>query len=214
MSNFRDYHNLYVQSGTLLLSDVFEEFRKTCIKEFELDACYLVSSPGLGWEACLKLTKAKLELLTDIDILLMLQKEIREGISQAILKYAKANNKYMKNYNKDKISSYLQYLDASNLYGWAMCKKLPTGGFKWDEPDKYTEEMIKNYDEDSSFGALLEVDIDYPKELHKIHRDVPFLCDRKLLNKTMKLITSFEDKKGYVVHISALKQALNYGLKF
>ena len=117
MSNFRDYHNLYGQSDTLLLSDVFEEFRKTCIKEFELDACYLVSSLGLGWEACLRLTKAKLELLTDIDMLLMFQKEIRGGISQAILKYAKANNKYMKNYNRDIISSHLQYLDANNLYG-------------------------------------------------------------------------------------------------
>ena len=188
MSNFGDYCNLYVQSDTLLLSDVFKEFRKTCIKEFELDQCYLVSSPGLACEACLKLTKAKLELLTDIDMLLMFEKGITGGISQAIVKYAKANDKYMENYNKDIIFSYLQYLDANNLYGWSMCKKLPIGRFNWDEPHKYTEEMIKNYDEDSSFCALLEVDIDYPKELHKIDRDVPFLCDRKLLNKTMKLM--------------------------
>ena len=126
-------------------------------------------------------------------MLLMFEKGIRRGISQAILKYVKAYNKYMKNYNKDIISSYLQYLDANNLYGWAMCKKLPIGEFKWDEPDKYTEEMIKNYDEDSSYCALLEVDINYPKELHKIHRNIPSLCDRKLLNKTMKLITPFAD---------------------
>ena len=77
-----------------------------------------------------------------------------------------------------------------------MCKKLPTGESKWDEPDKYTEEVIKNYEENSSYCALLKVDIDYPKELHKIHRDLPSLCDRKLLNKTMKLITSLADKKN------------------
>ena len=188
MSNFGHYHNLYVEFDTLLLSDVFEESRRTCIEEYELDPCYFVSLSGLAWEACLKLTKTKLELLTDIDMLLMFEKGITEGISQAILKYVKTNNKYLKNFNKDIISSYLQYLDANNLYGLAMCKKLPIGGFKWDEPHKYTEEMIKNYDEDSSLGALLEVDIDYPKELHKIDRDVPFLCDRKLLNKTMKLM--------------------------
>ena len=94
-----------------------------------------------------------------------------------------------------------------------MSIKIPIGGFKWVNPKKYTEEWIKNYDEDSKYGMVLEVDIEYPKELHKSHRDLPFLCDRKLLDKTNKLITSFEDKKEYVVHISALKQALNHGLK-
>ena len=212
-TNLGDYHDLYVQSDTLLLSDIFEEFRKTCINQYELDPCYFVSTPGLSWEACLKLTNVKLELFTDIDMLLMFEKGIRRGISQAIHKYAKANNKYMKSYNKNITSSYLQYLDANNLYGWAMSKELPIGGFKWVNPKKYTEEWIKNYDEDSKYGMVLEVDIEYPKELHKSHRDLPFLCDRKLLDKTNKLITSFEDKKEYVVHISALKQALNHGLK-
>ena len=212
-TNLGDYHDLYVQSDTLLLSDIFEEFRKTCINQYELDPCYFVSTPGLSWEACLKLTNVKLELFTDIDMLLMFEKGIRRGISQAIHKYAQANNKYMKSYNKNITSSYLQYLDANNLYGWAMSKELPIGGFKWVNPKKYTEEWIKNYDEDSKYGMVLEVDIEYPKELHKSHRDLPFLCDRKLLDKTNKLITSFEDKKEYVVHISALKQALNHGLK-
>ena len=145
-------------------------------------------------------------------MLLMFEKGTRGGISQAIHKYAKANNKYMKTYNKNVMSTYLQYINANNLYGWAMSKKLPIGGFKWDDTSKYTKET-KNYDENGKYGALLEADIEYPKELHLLHNDLPFLCDRKQINKTSKLITSFEDKKEYVIHISALKQALNHGFK-
>ena len=113
------------------------------VKEYKLDPTYFVSTPGLSLEACLKLSKVKLELLTDLDMLLMFEKGIRGGISQAIHKYAKSNNKYMKSYNKNVISSYLQYQDANNLYGWAMSKKLPFGNFKWDNANSYTEEMIK-----------------------------------------------------------------------
>ena len=196
-----------------LLSDVFEAFRKTCIKEYELDPTYFVSAPGLSWKVCLKLTKVKLELLTDLDMFLMDEEGIRGGISQAIHKYAKSNNKYMNSYNKNVISSLLQYQDANNLYGWAMSKKLPIGNFKCDNTNSYTEEMIKNYDENIKYGALLEVDVEHPKELHKLHRYLQFLAERKVINKTLKLITSFEDKEKYVVHISALKQALDHGLK-
>ena len=147
-------------------------------------------------------------------MLLMFEKGIRGGISQAITKYAKANNKYMKTYNKNIKSSYLQYIDANNLYGRDMCTKLPVRGFKWDDVNKYSNDMIKNYDEDGKYGAILEVDIEYPIHLQKQHIDLPFLCVRKILNKTSKLITSFENKKEYVIHISTLKQALNHGLKF
>ena len=147
-------------------------------------------------------------------MLLMFEKGIRGGISQAITKYAKANNKYMKTYDENIKSLYSQYIDANNLYGWAICKKLPVKNFKWNDVNKYTDDMIKNYHEDDKFGALLEVDIEYSNELHKLHIDLPFLCDRKTINKISKLITSFEDKKEYVIHISTLKQALNHGLKF
>ena len=143
-------------------------------------------------------------------MLLMFEKGMRGGISQAIHKYAKANNKYIKNYNKNLTSSYLMYLDANNVYGWAMYKKLPIGGFKWDNLDNYSEEIIKNYNENDKYGVLLEVGINYPKELHGF----PFLCGRKKLNKTNKLVKSLEDKKEYLVQISVLKQALNHGLKF
>ena len=197
----------------MLLLDVFETFRKTCIKEYESDPTYFVSAPGLSWKACLKLTKVKLDLLTDLDILLMFEKGIRGCISQAIHKYTKSNNKYMKSYNKDVILSYLQYQDANNLYGWAMSKKLPIGGFRWDNTNSYTEEMIKNYDENNKYGALLEVDIDYLKELHTLHRDLPFLVGRKVINKTSKLITSFENKEEREIHIAALKQSFKSWIK-
>ena len=153
----------------------------------------------------LKLTKVKLELLTDVDMLLMFEEGTRGGISQAIHKYATLNNKYMKNFNKELISTFLQHLDANNFYGWAMCKKLPIGEFKWIDPKEYTEEKIKSYDDNSNTGAILKVDIEYLKELHKLHKDLPFLCERRRLNKTSKLVTTLDDKKEYIVHISTLK---------
>ena len=115
-----NYHDLHVQCDTLLLADVFENFRNKCIEINELDPAHFLSAPGLAWESCLKNTGVKLELLTDYDVLLMTEKGIRGEICQAIHRYAKGNNKYMKNYDKDIESSYLAYLDANNLYGWAM----------------------------------------------------------------------------------------------
>ena len=129
--NLGDYHDLYVQSDTLLLADVFGNFRNVCIKVYDLDPDHFLSAPGLAWQARLKKTEVRLELLTDVDMLLMVEKGIRGGIYHAIYKYAKASNKYMKNYNKDKEESFLQYLDGNKLYGWAMSQKLPVSGFKW-----------------------------------------------------------------------------------
>ena len=118
-----EYHDLYVLSDTLLLPDVFENFRDKCIETYELDPAHFLSAPGLAWKACLKKTNVKLELLTDNDMLLMFEKGIRGGMCQATYRYA--NNKYMNNYDKNKESSYLEYLDANNLYRWAMSEKLP-----------------------------------------------------------------------------------------
>ena len=132
-------------------------------------------------------------------MLLMVEKGIRGGICQAIHRYAKANNKYMKNYDKDIISSYLMYLDANNLYGWAMSQKLPVNGFKWVEKSRlsrFNERFIKNYNENSDIGYFLEVDIDYPKELFNLHKDLPFLSESKEVNKIYKLICGVEDKKN------------------
>ena len=181
--NLGDYHDLYVQGDTLLLADVFENFRNKCIEIHELDPAHLLSASGLVWQACLKKAEVKLELLTDVDTLLMVEKGIRGRICHAIDRYAKANNKYMKNYDK-KESSYIQSLDENNLYGWAMSQKLPVDGFKWKKNMlKFNEEFIKNYDEDSDKGYILEVDVEYPKNLHDLHSDLPFLPERMKIKK-------------------------------
>ena len=137
-----------------------------CIKEYELDPAHFLSLPGLAWQACLKKTNIELELLTDYDMLLMIEEGIRVGICHSIHRYAKTNNKYMKNYNNNEESSYIQYLDANNLYGWAMFKKLPVNEFKWlDNEHVINEEFIKNYNENDKKGYILEIDVKYPKKL-------------------------------------------------
>ena len=181
LENLGDYHDLYVQSDTLLLADVFENFRDMCIKEYELNPAHFLSLLGLAWQACLEKTNIELEVLTDYDMLLMVEEGIRGGICHSIHRYAKANNKYMKNYNSNGESSYIQYLDANNLYGWTMSKKLPVNGFRWLDSNKINEtneEFIKNYNENDNKGYILEVDVKYPKKLHHLHSNLPFLSER------------------------------------
>ena len=151
IKNLGEYHDLYVQTDTVLLADVFEKCRCKCIEIYELDPSYFYSAPGLAWQACLKKTGVKLELLTDIDMLLMVEKGIRGGIYQSIHKYAKASNKHMKNYNKKIESSYLMYLDANNLHGWVMSQRLPVNRFKWENDIlRFSEDFKENYNENSN----------------------------------------------------------------
>ena len=143
---------------------------------------------------------------------MMVKKRIRGGTCHVIHRYAKANNKYTKNYDKNTESSYLECLDASNLYGWAMWQKLPVNNFKWIEKgdiSNFNENFIKNYDENSEKG---KVDIEYPENIHKLHSDLPFLLERMKINKCSKLTCTVQNKENYVIHIRALKQALNNGL--
>ena len=164
-------------------------------KVYELDPAHFLSLPGLAWQACLKKTNIELELLTDCDMLLMVEEGIRGGICHSIHRYAKANNKYMKKYNYNEESSYIQYLDANNLYGWAMSKKLPVNGFKWADSDEINEEFIKNYNGNDNKGYILEVDVIYSKRLHELHSDLPFLPERMKIDKCNKLICNLFDKK-------------------
>ena len=213
LDNLGDYHDLYVKSDTLLIADVFENFRDMCIKVYELDPAHFVSLPGLAWQACLNKTNMELELLTDYDMLLMVEEGIRGGICHSVHRYAKANNKYMKNYNNNKETPYIQYLDANNLYGWAMSKKLSVNGFKWIDNNEINEEFIKNYNDNDKKGYILEVDVKYLKRLHELHSDLSFLSERMEINKCKKLVCNLFNKKKNVTHINSLKQALNHGLK-
>ena len=131
-----EYHDLHVLSDTLLLTDVFENFRDGCMGNYKFDPAHVLSAPGLAWQTCLKKTGVKLELLTDNFMLMMIEKGIRGGMCQAVYRHAKANNKYMKNYDKDIESLYLEYLNSNNLYGWAMSQKLPVDRFEWVKKDE------------------------------------------------------------------------------
>ena len=216
IKNLGEYHDLYVQSDTALLADVFESFRDKCIEIYELDPARFLSAPGLAWQACLKKSQVKLELLTDNDMLLMFEEGIRGGMFQATYRYAKTNNKYMNNHDKNNESSYLEYLDANNLYGWAMSQKLPARNFKWIEKgdiSKFNEAFIKNYDENSYKGYILEVDVKYPEKIHMLHSDLAFLPERMKINKCTKLTCTIQNKENYVIHIRALKQAINHRLE-
>ena len=139
-NNLGNYYDLYGQSDTLLLADVFENVRNMSIEVYQLDLAHFSSAPGLAWQACLRKTGVKIEMLTNPDMLLMVEKGIRGRMSHATHRGAKANNKYMKNYNKDEKESFLQYNDANNLYGFVMSEPLPADGFEW------MEDLSKIYD--------------------------------------------------------------------
>ena len=144
----------------------------------------------------------------------MIEEGIRGGICHAMQRYAKANNKYMKDYDKKKKYSYIQYLDANNLYGKAITEKLPVRGFKWiNDIFEINEKFVKSYNKNRDKGYILEVDVDYPNKLQNLHSDLPFLSEGMVINNTKKLVCNLNDKKNYIVHINVLKQALDHGLK-
>ena len=205
MKTMRDYHDLYLKSDVLLLSDVFENFRDVCLDNYRLDPMFYYTAPGLAWDACLKINKVELELLSDYDMLMMVEKGIRGGVSMISTRYRKANNPYMKDYDPDQPTKYISYLDANNLYGWAMCKPLPTKGFRWMK-----REELKDW---KSMPCILEVDLEYPEKLHDLHNDYPLAPERLIVNKVEKLIPNLNDKTKYVIHHETLKLYLSLGLK-
>ena len=206
MKTLQDYHDLYNVTDVLLLADVFENFRNVCMENYKLDPAHYFTAPGLAWDACLKITDVELELLSDIDMLLMIEKGIRGGVSMISNRYAKANNKYMgESFNEKEPSKYIMYLDANNLYGWAMSKPLPTHGFEWMKVDELeTWERLP---------CILEVDLECPENLHDLYNDYPPAPEQIVVNKVSKLIPNLGDKKKYVLHYENLKQYLELGLK-
>ena len=164
-----DYHDHYLKKDVLLLADVFEKFIDTCLKFYGLDPCHYFSSPGLSWDAMSKMNGVKLEKISDIDKYLFLQKGLRGGISYIAKRYAKANNKYMKNYDPTKPSIYISYLDMNNLYSWEMSGYLPYGEFKWlKNADNFD---VNSVSEKTPTGHIFNVDLKYPDELHVLHND-------------------------------------------
>ena len=215
IKTLKDYLKLYNISDVLLLADIFENFRNICLKNYGLDPVHYYTAPGLAWDAMLKMTKINLELLSDIDKLLMVEKGIRGGISMISNRYGKANNKYMKDYNKKEASKYLMYVDANNLYGWAMSQKLPTHNFKWmtnqEIENIFNNQIVQVWEKTP---CILEVDLEYPEELHDHHNDYP-LCPERVEcdHGVKKLIPNLRHKNNYVIHYKKLMQCLSLGMK-
>ena len=226
-----DYHDHYLKKDVLLLADVFGKFINTCLKYYRLDSCHYFSSPGLNCNAMLKMTDTKLEKISDIDKYLFNEKGLRGGISYIAKRYAKANNKYLNDYDPKESSTFVSYLDMNNLYGWAMSEYFPYKGFKWlkniDEFD------IMSINDKSPIGYFLEVDLEYPDELHELHNDFPlalvkFAVSSDMLSKyckkitdkyeikvgdVKKLISNLGNKINYVVHYRNLQLYLSLGIK-
>ena len=228
-----EYHDLYLGNDVLLLTHVFENFRKTCLQDYKLDPCHYFTSPSLSRDAMLKMTNIKLELMTDIDMFQFIKKGMHGGISYIKNRYRKANNKYMKEYDEKVPSKYIMYLDASNLYGWAMSQYLPTGNFKWMSNKEINKIDLGTYKADGKKGLILEVDLEYPQELHDMHNDYPVCPEKVKVSNDMlsgyckkiaekykisiglvsKLIPMLRDKKEYMLHYRNLQLYLDLGLK-
>ena len=215
MKTFKDYLMNYNTVDVLLLADIFEYFRDLCLKNYGLDPVYYYTAPGLAWDAMLKMTGVELELLSDVDMLLLFEKGIRGGVSMISNRYGEANNKYMKNYDKTKLSKFLMDLDANNLYGWGMSQKLPLNNFK-----EMTNEELENLFNNQivqvweKTPCILEVDLEYPEELHDLHNDYPLCPERvECEHGVKKLIPNLRDKYKYVTHYKNLMLYLSLGMK-
>ena len=229
-----NYHDLYLKTDVLLLTEVFENFRKTCLIHYGLVPCYYFSAPGLAWDAMLKITGIELELISDINMSHMIQSGMRGGISYISTRYSKANNKYIKDYNPDEPGSHIIYLDANNLYGWAMTQHLPTGGFRWMTRNEIDKTNLEKYNDTNTKGLILEVVMKYPEELHDLHNDYPLApekipvtnamlspyCNKisekfkiKHNNTCKKLIPSLLTKERYILQHENLKLYLDLLMK-
>ena len=232
-TNLGDYHDIYLKSDVLQLADVFENFRSVCLDNYHLDPAHYYTAPGLSWDAMLLSTGVKLDLITDIDMYLMVESGIRGGISMISQKYAKANNPYIEDHDPEKTTSYIMYLDANNLYGWAMSECLPSGNFQWVDDDALKNLDIQQVAADADRGYILEVDLEYPEDIHDLHSDYPVAPERKAVAKeelspysqalydelqvkgkpTEKLIPTLYNKKKYVIHYNNLQLYLRLGLR-
>ncbi|XP_041369386.1 uncharacterized protein LOC121383434 [Gigantopelta aegis] len=227
-----DYHDLYMKGDVIRLADVFENFRDLCLEYYGLDCAHYYTLPGLGWDAMLKMGGVKLELLTDLDMHLMVEEGLRGEISVITKKYAKANNPHLKDYNPNKPSTHLIYWDANNLYGWAMSQSLPERDFECVSPQDLENLDVSSIPDNSDVGYILEVDLEYPKDLHDNHNDYPLAPESMTVTDNMlsqhsqelkkklcikaqpvkKLVPNLNDKQKYVLHYRNLKFYMSQGL--
>ena len=174
---FRHFHNHHLKRDVLLLADVFEKFISTCLKYYKFDPSHYFSSPGLSWDAILKMTKVELEKIGDADIHLFIERGMRGGICFVSKRYSKANNEFCPDYDETKPKVYIKYLDMNNLYGKAMSEYLPYGGFR-----------VLNKSDNSWHGYFLEVDLKCPKELHDKQNDLPMAPEKVKVKEKMFMI--------------------------
>lgn len=212
------YSDIYLKTDVLLLADVFENFRNNCIRIYNLDALHYYTAPGFAFDAMLKYTKIELELLTDIDMLLFIESGIRGGIAQCSNRYSKANNKFLKSgFDPSIEEKYITYFDVVNMYGWAMSRSLPYGGFEWVDVSKGCNIDINSLKENDETGYIFEVDLKYPKHLFDIHKDLP-LCPEHIVapnatSNSKKLMATLYNKTKYVLHYLNLQQCIRQGLE-
>jgi len=228
----RDYHDAYLKTDVLLLADTFEHFRSVCMQNYDLDPAHFYTTPGLSFQACLKMTGAKLDLFTDPEMHLFVENSIRGGISMISNRYATANNKYTEDGpDPTRPTTFLSYLDANNLYGYAMTQPLPTGNFRFLTEDEitYLQDNIQNVPDDNPTGYILEVDMEYPHDLHDLHNDYPLAPEKVFVTKEMlspyaqsfpdshilaeKLVPNLNDKTKYVTHYVNLKLYTRLGMR-
>ena len=227
-----DYHDLYVKTDVALLADVFEHFRSLCQEQCGLDPAHYYTSPGLSWDALLKKTGVELELPTDLEMHLFIERGMRSAISMVSKRYAKANNPMLLDYDPSQPKKYIMYLDANNLHGWAMSKPLPKRDLKWKRVLP-TKEEIQKKKETAKNGWILEVDLEYPAELPEEHNSYPLAPEKKIVKKermsdyqkslindlelkppdSEKLLLTLGDKNNYVVHYRNLQFYLKQGMK-
>ena len=233
MSDFGQYHDLYLKTDVILLTDVFENFRNMCLTYYQLDPAHYYSSPGLAWEAMLKMTGVKLQLLDDIDMVLMIESGMRGGISMVTKKYAKANNPLVPGYDPSKPNTWVTYLDMNSLYSSAMSVPLPEKDFYWFNENEIDQLDVMNIPDDSDTGLILEVDLDYPHSLHETDNDYPMAVESLKVTKDLlspytlklgealklkhkditKLVPNLCDKRHYILHLRNLKQCMSHGLQ-
>ncbi|CAH0547067.1 unnamed protein product [Brassicogethes aeneus] len=210
--NLGEYSDLYLKTDSLLLADVFEQFRNSSFKTYRLDPAHYYTLPEYTWDCMLKYTQCPLQILKDVDMILFIEKAIRGGVSQCCNRYSEANNKYMTNFNPSKPSKYLLYFNVNALYSWGMSQYLPYDGFEWVKNHENFDDF--NVSDNSPVGYFLEVDLEYPQHLHDLHKDLPFCPENQKPpnSKLSKLMTTLTNKSKYIIHYRNLKQALSHGL--